>query len=201
MLKIFHAPRTRSLRVLWLCEEMGVPYETAPASFFKPSPEFTAANPLRTIPTLVDGETLMIESVAIMLYIMGKHGPTDLAPAPSDPDYAPYLQFLLFGEAGMAAMGNALIATRMVAPDEQKQNWTNDYLSKSLYKRFKMIGARVANSPYVAGDRFTAADISVGYVLGMADFVGLGDRVPQAALDYRARLEQRPAYQRAAAVE
>jgi len=201
MLKIFHAPRARSMRVLWLCEEMGVPYETAPASFFNPSEEFSAANPLRTIPALVDGEVVMIESIAIMLYIMGKHGPTDLALQPDDPNYAAYLQYLLFGEAGMAAMANAMIATRYAAPDDSKQNWTNDYLSKTLYKRFKLIGERLAQTPYIAGERFTAADISVGYVIGMADFVGLGDRVPKAALDYRARLSERPAFQRAAAVE
>ena len=78
MLKVYHSQGARSLRVLWLCEEMGLPYETAEASFFKPSAEFKAANPLRTVPALQDGDVRMIESVAMMMYIMSKYGPTDL---------------------------------------------------------------------------------------------------------------------------
>ena len=103
MLKIFHAQGARSLRVLWLCEEMGVPYETAEASFFKPSDEFKAVNPLRTVPAMTDGDVRMIESVAMMIYIMAKHGPTDLDVKPDEPGYADYLQYLMFGEAGIAA--------------------------------------------------------------------------------------------------
>ena len=73
MLKIYHSQGARSLRVLWLCEEMGVPYETAEASFMKPSEEFKALNPLRTVPVMQDGDVTMIESVAMMIYIMAKH--------------------------------------------------------------------------------------------------------------------------------
>ena len=64
MLTIYHTQGARSLRVIWLCEEMGVPYQTAEASFFKPSDAFKAANPLRTIPVMQDGDVTMIESVA-----------------------------------------------------------------------------------------------------------------------------------------
>ena len=67
------------MRVAWLCEEMGVPYKTEPVSIFEPSPAFLAANPLRTVPVIRDGDACVIESVAIMLYIMGKYGPTSLA--------------------------------------------------------------------------------------------------------------------------
>ncbi|MEZ6022748.1 MAG: glutathione S-transferase N-terminal domain-containing protein [Hyphomonadaceae bacterium] len=128
MLKIYHSQNARSLRVVWLCEEMGVPYETAEASFFKPSDEFKAVNPLRTVPALQDGDVRMIESVAMMIYIMNKYGPTDLEVKPHEEGYAAYLQFLLFGEAGVAAYGNPLVATRFLAPDDQKQNWTAGYL-------------------------------------------------------------------------
>ncbi len=87
MLKIYHSQGARSLRVLWLCEEMGVAYETAEASFMKPSDEFKAVNPLRTVPALVDGDVTMIECVAMMIYIMSKHGPTDLEVKPNEPGY------------------------------------------------------------------------------------------------------------------
>lgn len=201
MLKIYHSQGARSLRVLWLCEEMGVPYETAEASIFKPSEEFKAVNPLRTVPALVDGDVRMIESVAMMIYIMAKYGPTDLEVKPSEHGYADYLQFLLFGEAGVAAYGNPLVATRFMAPDDQKQNWTAGYLKNAILKRLEFVGDRLAGKPYIAADRFTAADISVAYIVSGAKFAGIAEEIPASVQSYVANLHQRPAYQRAAAVK
>jgi glutathione S-transferase len=197
MLKIFHAPRTRSLRIVWLCEEMGVPYEITAVKFANPSPEFLAANPLRSLPVLQDGAVTMIESVAMMLYIMGKYGPTDLDLKPSDPDYARYLQFLLFGEAGMAMYGNPVIATKFFAPEDKHSNWTRDYLIATFARRLSFVDEHLGASPYIVGDRFTAADICVGYTIGIAGFVG--DIEPSPMLrQYHERLKARPAFQRAA---
>jgi len=201
MLKIYHSQGARSLRVLWLCEEMGVPYETAEASFFKPSAEFKAVNPLRTVPAMVDGDVRMIESVAMMIYIMSKHGPTDLDVKPNEPGYADYLQFLLFGEAGVAAYGNPLVATRFLAPEDQKQNWTAGYLKNAIIKRLEFVGERLGGKQYVAADRFTAADISVAYIVTGAKFAGIDEDIPASVKDYVAQLHKRPAYQRAAAVK
>lgn len=199
MLKIYHAPGARSLRVLWLCEEMGVPYETAEGSFFKPSAEFIAANPLRTIPAMTDGDVSMIESVAMMLYIMNKYGPTDLDVTPSEPAYAEYLQYLMFGEAGIAAYGNPLVATRFMAPDDQKRNWTVEYLENAIVKRLEFVCERLGDKQYVAANRFTAADISVAYIVSAAKFAGIEDKIPARMRAYYDNLAQRPAFQRAAA--
>jgi glutathione S-transferase len=201
MLKIYHSQGARSLRVLWLCEEMGVPYETAEASFFKPSDEFKSVNPLRTVPAMVDGDVRMIESVAMMIYIMSKYGPTDLEVKPDEPGYASYLQFLLFGEAGVAAYGNPLVATRFMAPDDQKQNWTAGYLKKAIIKRLEFVGDCLAGKPYLAADRFTAADISVSYIVTGAKFAGIESDIPAVVKAYVDTLWQRPAFQRAAAVK
>ena len=164
MLKIYHSQGARSLRVLWLCEEMGVPYETAEASFMKPSEEFKALNPLRTVPVMQDGDVTMIESVAMMIYIMAKHGPTDLEVKPNEAGYGDYLQYLMFGEAGLAAYGNPLVGTRFMAPADQKENWTAGYLKGAILKRLAFVGDRLAGKPYVAANRFTAADISIAYI-------------------------------------
>jgi glutathione S-transferase len=201
MLKIYHSQGARSLRVLWLCEEMGVPYETAEASFFKPSDEFKAVNPLRTVPAMVDGDVRMIESVAMMIYIMSKYGPTDLEVKADEPGYASYLQFLLFGEAGVAAYGNPLVATRFMAPDDQKQNWTAGYLKKAIIKRLEFVGDCLGGKPYLAADRFTAADISVSYIVTGAKFAGIENEIPNGVKAYVDKLWQRPAFQRAAAVK
>jgi glutathione S-transferase len=201
MLKIYHSQGARSLRVLWLCEEMGVPYETAEASFMKPSDEFKAVNPLRTVPVLVDGDVTMIESVAMMIYIMSKHGPTELEVKPSEPGYGDYLQYLMFGEAGLAAYGNPLVGTRFMAPADQKQNWTAGYLKSAILKRLEFVGQRLAGKPYVAADRFTAADISIAYIATGAKFAGIEDEIPTTIKTYIDNLWQRPAFLRSAAVK
>lgn len=201
MLKIYHAQGARSLRVIWLCEEMGLPYQAVAASIREPSDEFKAVNPLRTIPVLVDGDITMIESVAMMLYIMSKYGPTSLEVKPEEPGYADYLQYLLFGEAGMAAYGNPLVGTKYMAPDDQKQNWTANYLRGAIGKRLQFTADRLAGRPYIAANRFTAADISVAYVVSVAKFAGIEDVVPTAMQSYFENLKARPAFQRAAAVK
>ena len=196
MLKIFHAPRTRSHRIVWLCEEMGVPYEISEVKFGGPSPELLAVNPLKSLPALQDGDVTMIESIAMMLYIMGRYGPTDLQLQPSDPDYARYLQFLLFGEAGLAMYGNPLVATKFYAPEDKRVNWTSDYLKATFGKRLNYVESHFGNSSYLIGDRFTAADISIGYTLGMAGFAA-DFELPPKLQAYHDRLKVRPAYQRA----
>ena len=201
MLKVYHSQGARSLRVLWLCEEMGVPYETAEASFFKPSDEFKAVNPLRTVPAMVDGDVRMIESVAMMIYIMNKYGPTDLEVKPNEKGYADYLQYMMFGEAGIAAYGNPLVATRFLAPDDQKQNFTVGYLKTAILKRLEFVGERLGGRPYVADDLFTAAVISIAYIATGGMFIGLDEEMPASVKAYVENLHQRPAYQRAAAVK
>jgi glutathione S-transferase len=198
MLKIFHAPRSRSFRIVWLCEEMGVPYESVAVNFRDPSPEFLAVNPLKSLPVLQDGEVSMIESVAMMLYIMAKYGPTDLALKAEDPGYANYLQFLLFGEAGLAMYGNPLVATKFLAPEDKRDNWTAEYLKNTFAKRLGFVETNLGDSPYIAGDRFTAADMSVGYSIGMAGFAADIELSPKLK-SYHERLKSRPAYQRAVA--
>lgn len=198
MLTIFHSPRSRSMRVLWLCEEMSAPYEVKPASFTAPTPEFRDANPLLTIPAMRDGDVRMTESVAIMIYLMDKYGPTDLAVKPSETAYGDFLQYLVFSEATAAAPANALIAGKFLAQDGAGENWTSDYIRGALEKRAKVIEDRLLGRHFIAGDRFTAADIAIAYTIGLLGFVGIsgGD----ASKAYHARMSERPAYQRAAAV-
>ncbi|HUE09353.1 MAG TPA: glutathione S-transferase family protein [Steroidobacteraceae bacterium] len=197
MLKIFHAPRSRSHRIVWLCEEMGVPYELAAVNFRDPSADLLAVNPLKSLPALQDGAVTMIESIAMMIYIMGKYGPTDLELKSGDPAYARYLQFLLFGEAGMAMYGNPLVATKYLAPEDKRVNWTSDYLKATFAKRLGYLEDHLGGSPYIVSDRFTAADISVGYTIGMVRFATDLELSPKLQA-YLERMKARPAYQRAA---
>jgi glutathione S-transferase len=190
---------TRSTRILWLCEEMGVPYKTVPVSFRDPDPDFLAVNPLRSLPAMTDGDARMTESIAIMIYVMDKYGPTPLAVPPGDPAHADYLQFLIFGEAGLAMNGNPIIAARFFAPDADKSNWSTRNCAERFLARMNYVEDTLATRPYIAGERFTAADISVGYALGIAEFLGVGDKIPPRVKRYVDGLRERPAFQRAAA--
>ena len=118
-----------------------------------------------------------------------------------EPGYAGYLQYLMFGEAGLAAYGNPLVGTRFMAPADQKENWTASYLRSAILKRLEFVGQRLGGKPYVAADRFTAADISIAYIATGAKFAGIAAEIPATIKTYVDNLWQRPAFQRAAAVK
>ena len=200
-MKIWHAPRSRSLRVVWLCEEMGLPYELKRVSFRAPDAELLAINPLGGVPVLEDGEVRMIESVAMLLYIAGRYGPTPLALQPDDPAYPRYLQWLIAGEASLGMPGNMLMYDRYRAPEGEKGGFLAEACSRKLDQAMAMMSQALEDGPWIAGDRFTIADISAGYGIGVLQaFLGMGERVPEPVADYYARLGERPAFQRAAAV-
>ncbi|MBS0386750.1 MAG: glutathione S-transferase family protein [Proteobacteria bacterium] len=201
MLKIYHTPPSRSVRVVWLAEEMRIPYEAVAVPFGpgeKPA-GFVEASPLGALPAITDGEVSMIESVAIMQYLMAKYGPTELAVAPSEKDFANYLQYLEFGESGLCAIGNAFVATRFQAPEDAKKNWTLDYVVSAINKRMKLVQARLeAGNEYMAAGRFTGADISVGWAIGIAKYFGIVTEFAPSVQAYHERVTARPAYKKAA---
>ena len=106
MITVFGGSTSRSLRVTWLMEEMGLPYRIRPVDMLSevPDTEFLAANPAGYIPVLVDGDVTMVESIGIMQYLAARYGPTPLAPAPDDAAFAAYQQFLHLGEAGLSTL-------------------------------------------------------------------------------------------------
>ena len=93
MIKLYYAPRTRSIRVLWLLEELGLPYDLEPVEFLPPAKNFFAQQtPLRKLPTIEDGDVVMCESGAILEYILERYGEGRLAPPVGSPARAAYLQ-------------------------------------------------------------------------------------------------------------
>jgi glutathione S-transferase len=199
MIKIYHTPPTRSVRIVWLCEEMGLPYEAIPVAFgSEPTPEFAAISPLGQLPAIEDGDVRMIESIAIMQYLMARHGPTKLAVAPDEKDFPAYLQFLEFGEAGLCAIGNALVATNFRAPEDQKKNWTSSYIAEAQRKRLTIVEKHLSDGrEFMAAGRFTAADISVGYAIGVYKYFGMLRRAAPVIESYLERVTARPGYQKA----
>lgn len=189
----------RGFRVVWLLEELGLPYRLRPVDLqagIDGDAEFLAINPAGFIPALQDGETVMLESIAILQYLLARHGPTPLAVAPDDPAFAPYLQFLHMGEAGLAGPMNAVLIGRAFAPEAEHDATVTRWAAATFETRLGLVIRRLGQSPFLAGDRFTAADISVTYAL----LLGLrtGNYTPgPTEHGYLARTTARPAYTRA----
>jgi glutathione S-transferase len=201
MIKVFGAAPARSLRVLWMLEEMGLPYEREPVDFANrhANVEFMACSPAGMLPAIADGETRLFESCAILEYLAAKHGPTDLAPGPDSPSYPLYIQYLHFGEGSLAGPLNIVVGSRFFAPPEARKNWGADFAVDMVAGRAAVVAQQLEKTPYVAGEAFTAADISVGYALGLGRMLGFADRLAPGIISYLDRLTQRPAYQRALA--
>ncbi len=200
MIIVWGGQTSRSLRVVWLLEEMGLPYSVRQVDMLaaEQDREFLAVNPAYYIPAIQDGEVTMVESVAIMEYLLARYGPTPLAPARDDPAFPAYQQFLHLGEAGLATLLMPVVVSRFLAPEAERENWGARWCLQSFRKRLNLVSRRLANSRFLAGDTFTAADISVTYALNLAQRncgVALGD-TEQA---YLARTTGRDAYQRAMA--
>ena len=189
----------RGFRVVWLLEEMGLAYRLRPVDLLadvENDPEFLAINPSGFIPALQDGEVTMVESIAIMEYLMTRYGPTPLAPAPNDPAFPAYQQFLHLGEAGLAASIYFVVGALNFAPGTEGQNWSARQALGVFESRRRLVTRQLARSPYLAGEAFTAADISVTYALQLAQRSG-GVCLDEAEQAYMARTRGRDACKRA----
>ena len=189
----------RGFRVVWLLEEMGLAYRLRPVDLLagaENDPEFLAVNPAGFIPAIVDGDVTMVESIAIMEYLMGRYGPTPLAPNPRDPSFAAYQQFLHLGEAGLAASIFFVVGARHFAPESERDNWSAKQALRVFESRLGLVTRQLARSSYVAGDSFTAADISVSYALMLAQRAG-GVVLGETEKAYMARTNGREGYKRA----
>jgi glutathione S-transferase len=197
MLTIFHAPFTRSMRVIWMAEEMGLAYELKPENIRSPSDTLLTLNPARTLPVVVDGDVTLTESVAILQYMAARYGPTPLAPPPEAPNFASYLQFLIFGEASLAAYLNPIVPTKFLAPESQRTNFTVGVCENMFKRRLELLDLQLEHAPYVAGPDFTAADISVVYALDLGARVDLESAYSERITDYWKRTTARATYRAA----
>jgi len=199
MIEIYHAPRARSNRVIWLAEEMGLAYQARILKLGEKPPEILAHNPGATVPLMIDGDIVLFESVTIMEYLAETYGPTDLILAHNEPGYWDFRQILLFGEATLAGPLNAIVGTTLMAPQEERRNFTTEVIREGFRKRLGVIARRLETSDYVAGGRFTIADISAVYAIILAlqiEIFGLKDTIAEELVSYAQRLIDRPAYQR-----
>jgi glutathione S-transferase len=202
MLKIHHLGHSQSERIVWLCEELGVPYELEkytrdPVTRLSP-PELKARHPLGAAPLIEAEGMLLAESAAIVEYILARYGRGRLQHGPDHPDFASYLYWFHFANGNLQpAMGRSMIVGRCgLAPDHPVQASVRGRLDLVL----ALIEARLAQNDYLAGPEFTAADVmSVFSLTTMRLFSPLDLALYPNILAYLQRIGGRPAYQRAMA--
>lgn len=196
MITLYHCARARSFRPLWTLEELGLPYELnmlpfPPRVFAK---EYLGINPLGTIPLMLDGETRMTESAAIAQYLVTKYGPTPLAVGVDEPDFGAFLNWLHFGEATLTFPQTLVLRYSELEPEERRNPQVVADYSKWFLGRLRIIETVTAANEHICAGRFTAADISVGYALLLAERLGLASQFGPAVTAYWARLQQRDGY-------
>jgi glutathione S-transferase len=201
VIELWHCPDARSFRPLWALEELGLEYELHVLPFppRARAPEYLAINPLGTIPALKDGETFMSESAAIVQYLATRYGPQggsgDLAVAVDDPAYGAWLNWLHFGEATLTFPQT--IVLRYSTFEKGRADTAAEDYAKWFLSRLRHVDRALANGDWLCAGRFTAADISVGYALLLANHLKLSDHFTPAVAAYWQRLKARPGFQAA----
>lgn len=198
---LYHSPDSRSLRPLWAMEEMGLTCELTVLEF-PPRlhhPDYLEVNPLGTVPTLVDGDTVLTESAAMCQYLADVYGPTDLAVRRDEAGYGAYLNWLHRSDATLTFPQTLVLRyTRLEPPERRLAQVVEDY-SIWYLSRLKSVEAALEGRDYLVADRFTMADVAVGYALFLGTTLGLDARYKPNCRGYLERLMARDAFQRARA--
>lgn len=203
MIQVYGFPQSRSTRIVWLLEELGVDYEFNLVDFMKMehrSPEFLALNPAGKVPAIVEGDLVMTESGAIVTYLAERFADKGLIPPAGTAERATFLQWSYFAlcelEQPLWTMGKhkfALPAEQRVAEIFPTAEW-------EFQKALALLSEGLGDKPYILGENFSAADILLGHTL----FWGMSFKQPieQANLQaYAKRLQGREALARAKARE
>lgn len=214
MIIVHHLNNSRSQRVLWLLEELGLDYELRryerdPATMLAP-PELRAIHPLGKSPVISDGDNVLAESGAILEYLVETYGQGRLVPPPGTPErlryrywmhYAegsampPLLLKLVFDRVGKAPMPFfARPVARAIAAKAR-----DSFIQPQIDLHLDFMEGELERSTWFAGDAFTAADVQMSFPLEAAAARGGLDVLRPRLMEYLARIHARPAYQRALA--
>jgi len=195
MITLYHAPRSRSSSIVWLLEELGIPYriEITPIIYGDgrgtPAPEsYRKIHPHKKVPAIDHDGKIVFESAAITLYLADRFSLGKLAPALDDPRRADYLTWIAYTVATVGP----IIGARFRGWDTESPTGFG-----TLEEMDACLGHTLEAHPYIVGDTFTAADTLVGGFVGF--FKGTFLPARQAYDDYVERLMARPARQRAQA--
>jgi len=202
MLIVHHLGKSQSERIVWLCEELELPYElkryARDASTMLAPPEYKALHPIGSAPVINDGNLVLAESGAIVDYIAIKYGRGRLRLGPEDPGFADFLYWFHFANGTLqAGMGRVMILNRLNLASDHPVLAT---MRGRLNRAFALVEARCGEADYLAGPALTTADIMTVFSLTTMRYFLPYDLAPFPNIRaYLARVGARPAYQRAMA--
>jgi glutathione S-transferase len=203
MITLYHCHAARSFRPLWMLEEMGLAYDLKMLPFPPRvlAKEYLTLNPLGTIPLMLDGETRMTESSGICHYLGTRYGPTPLMVGADEPAFGAFLNWMYFSDATLTFPQTLVLRYTQLEPEARRNPQVATDYAKWFLGRLRAVEAATGKAETLCADRFTAADIVIGYALRLAENIGLaGDFGPNVAA-YWQRLQARDGFKRAVAAE
>ena len=199
MLTLHFAPNSRAGRIVWLLEELELPYELNRMDFSPKdlkSDAHRARHPLGRVPVLEDGDVSIYESGAIVEYVLERHKNGGLKPAVDAPEYPAYLQWFHYCEGMVMPPVNTIVVQTVLLPPERRDETALAQAQRLLTKSLEPVDEALAGKEYLIGD-FSAADIMLGHACFMSNRLGC---VPQEMAHLQAYVERiaaRPAFQKA----
>ncbi len=198
-MKIYHAPNTRSVRIVWLFEELGLPYDLEKHKLGDSgmrSPEYLKVHPMGRVPALQDGETTIFESGAIVQYVLTRYGEGRLVPDATSAEFPQYLQWLHYAEGMIMPPVNIIVVETILLPPDRRNQVNVDRATKLLSRMLGAIDTHLAGREFLAGD-FSGADIMTGHACTVARRLGADVSDKPNVTAYIERLNARPALKRA----
>jgi glutathione S-transferase len=200
MLTVHHLGKSQSERIVWLCEELGIPYALKrytrdPVTMLSP-PDLLALHPMGAAPVITDDGLLLAESGAIVDYIIAKHGGGRLARGPQHAEFASYLYWFHFSNGDLQpVIGRQMILHRLGLPEGAPMRVS---IAGRLARALTHVETRLGETDHLAGHDLTAADIMSVFSLTTMRYFAPYDLGPYPnILAYLQRIAGRDAYQRA----
>jgi glutathione S-transferase len=186
-----------------MLEELGLPYELKMHDFPPRLREkdYLQVNHLGTVPALTDGKVFMTESAAMCQYLAAIYSEGNLEVSASESGFADYINYLHFGEATLTFPQTLILRYKYFEVEERRNIQVADDYAKWFLSRLKSLEGKLSGKEFISADRFTAADISIGYALMLASHLGLSEKFKPEVSRYWKNLESREAYQRALKVQ
>ena len=199
MLKLHFAPNSRAGRIVWLLEELELPYEINKMAFHPKdlkSDEHRERHPLGRVPVLDDGDIRIYESGAIVEYVLERHKNGGLKPAIDSSDYPNYLQWLHYCEGMVMPPINTIIVQTILLPPERQDETVLGQAQRLLTKSLAPVNEALEGNDYLIGD-FSAADIMLGHSCFMSNRLGCVTEEMTNLKGYVQRITERPAFKTA----
>ncbi len=201
-LRLIHFPQSRSLRVVWALEELGIGAEIETRNLdrrYLKSADYKSLNPLSKVPVFFDGDVRIIESTAIIEYIAKKYADGRLTRGAEDDDFGAYLQWLHFGEAGMGGYVNMLIAQTALLPEDQRIPAMKVWAVRETENCLSFVEESLVDNSYLLGE-FSLADISLVYLLFLIKITRNGHMLGEKTNAYFKRATERQAWKTSCAL-